>query len=77
MAQIHPDDAHAQPVEKPEVDSLLDSLPPGKAALPQTFPEADNSRHLRTGGRAWGSSIELADEYELDIRDCSCNEMNR
>ncbi|CAK6491792.1 hypothetical protein PANNVG_01373 [Pantoea sp. Nvir] len=63
--------------EKPEVDSLLNSLPRSTAERAQTLPEADSSRHLRTGGRAWGGSIELADEYELDIRDCSCNELNR
>ncbi|MDU1574623.1 MAG: DUF2525 domain-containing protein [Pantoea sp.] len=77
MAQINPDGPDLQPGEKPDVDSLLDSLPRSTEAHPQTFPEVDNSRHLRTGGRAWGSSIELADEYELDIRDCTCNELNR
>ena len=77
MAQINPGGPDLQPGEKPDVVSLLDSLPRSTAAHPQTFPEVDNSRHLRTGGRAWGSSIELADEYELDIRDCTCNELNR
>ena len=62
---------------KPDVDSLLETIQHKASDNLQNFTEADNSRHLRTGGRAWGSSIELADEYELDIRDCTCNEMNR
>ncbi|MEZ3499020.1 DUF2525 domain-containing protein [Pantoea sp. KPR_PJ] len=67
----------AQQSEKPDVDLLLDTLERNRLETVPNATEADNSRHLSTGGRAWGSSIELADEYELDIRDCSCNEMNR
>lgn len=77
MAQKKPGDAGLQHNEQPDVDSLLDTLQRNTPDNLNVFPEADNSRHLRTGGRAWGSSIELADEYELDIRDCTCNEMNR
>lgn len=77
MAQTKQGSPDLQPDENFDVESLLDSLPRSTAVLPQPLPEADSSRHLRTGGRAWGSSIELADEYELDIRDCTCNEMNR
>ncbi|RPE02929.1 DUF2525 domain-containing protein [Candidatus Pantoea deserta] len=69
--------ADLQPSARPDVDSLLETIQRHTPEPLKNFTEADNSRHLRTGGRAWGSSIELADEYELDIRDCSCNEMNR
>ncbi|MBA2814639.1 YodD family protein [Candidatus Pantoea persica] len=57
--------------------ALLEPLPPHASASPETAVEADDSRHLASGGRAWVSHPELADEYELDIRDCSCNELNR
>lgn len=70
-------DAEAQGAADPEVDALLETLPPRATAPPETAIEADASRHLASGGRAWGSHPELADEYELDIRDCSCNELNR
>lgn len=77
MAPTDDHNADLQHDEKPDVDSLLDTLQHSTPENLKNFTEADNSRHLRTGGRAWGSSIELADEYELDIRDCTCNEMNR
>lgn len=77
MAQTNKSGTDLQHDDKLDVDSLLESLPGKTQEMPKSFPEADNSRHLSTGGRAWGSSIELADEYELDIRDCTCNEMNR
>jgi len=77
MAPTDNHGADLQHAEKPDVDSLLDTLQRSTSDSLKNVTEADNSRHLRTGGRAWGSSIELADEYELDIRDCTCNEMNR
>jgi hypothetical protein len=77
MAQTNKSGTDLQHDETPDVDSLLESLPGSRQDSPKSLPEADNSRHLSTGGRAWGRSIELADEYELDIRDCTCNEMNR
>lgn len=75
MAQTDHTGPDPQPHDKPDVDALLETLP--RSAPQPPLPQAENDRPHRPGGRAWGSSIELADEYELDIRDCSCNEMNR
>lgn len=77
MAPTDNHGADLQHNEQPDVDVLLANIQRATPENLKNVTEADSSRHLRTGGRAWGSSIELADEYELDIRDCSCNEMNR
>jgi len=75
MAQKEHTGADLQRHAHPDVDALLETLP--RSAPQESLPQVDSERPHRPGGRAWGSSIELADEYELDIRDCSCNEMNR
>ncbi len=55
MAPTDNHGADLQQAEKPDVDSLLDTLQRNTSDTLKNFTESDNSRHLRTGGRAWGS----------------------
>ncbi|MBP2167171.1 hypothetical protein J2125_000363 [Erwinia toletana] len=60
-----------------DVEALLEAIQRRASGEVQDFIESDDAHHFKVDGRAYHSCSELAEAFELDIRDFSISEVNR
>lgn len=60
-----------------DVDALLDAIQSKTSGNVKEYMEAENAHRVKVDGRAYDSYTELAEAFELDIRDYAITEVNR
>ncbi|EPF16417.1 MULTISPECIES: YodD family peroxide/acid resistance protein [Cedecea] len=67
----------ARPQAEIDVDALLAAINEISESNVQHAGNEEHPQRVSVDGREWHSYRELADAFELDIRDFSVNEINR
>ena len=60
-----------------DVDALLEAIQKRTSGEVKEFMEAEDAHRVTVNGAAYGSYSELAEAFELDIRDFASSEVNR
>ncbi len=60
-----------------DVDALLDAIQKRTSGEVKEFMDAEQAHRVRVNGEAYDSYTELAEAFELDIRDFAISEVNR
>ncbi|ERH61813.1 hypothetical protein N172_13185 [Pantoea dispersa EGD-AAK13] len=60
-----------------DVDALLEAIQKKTSGEMQEFMQAEDAHRVRVNGEAFDSYTELAEAFELDIRDFTITEVNR
>jgi hypothetical protein len=60
-----------------DVDALLEAIQKKTSGEVKEFMETEHAHRVRVNGEAYDSYIELAEAFELDIRDFAITEVNR
>ncbi|MCQ8228178.1 MULTISPECIES: DUF2525 domain-containing protein [Pantoea] len=60
-----------------DVEALLEAIQKKSSGEIQEFMAAENAHRVNVNGEAYGSYTELAEAFELDIRDFAISEVNR
>lgn len=60
-----------------DVDALLEAIQKRTSGEVKEFMEAEHAHRIKVNGAAYDSYSELAEAFELDIRDFASSEVNR
>lgn len=60
-----------------DVDALLEAIQKKMSGEVQEFMQAEDAHRVKVNGEAFDSYTELAEAFELDIRDFTITEVNR
>ncbi|QDY42303.1 DUF2525 domain-containing protein [Candidatus Pantoea soli] len=60
-----------------DVDALLDAIQRKTSGEVKEFMDAEDAHRVHVNGRAFDSYTELAEAFEMDIRDFTIAEVNR
>lgn len=60
-----------------DVEALLEAIQDRSSGEVKEFMDNEQARKVRVDGREYRSYTELADAFELDIRDFTVSEVNR
>lgn len=60
-----------------DVEALLEAIQKKTAGEVKEFMEAEHAHRVNVDGKAYDSYTELAEAFELDIRDFTVTEVNR
>ncbi|KAJ9432675.1 Protein of unknown function [Candidatus Pantoea symbiotica] len=60
-----------------DVDALLEAIQKKSSGEIQEYMEAENAHRVKVNGKPYDSYTDLAEAFELDIRDFAISEVNR